>query len=214
MEEMMKIAPEDRPRRLTIAFCTPILGDSGSRHIIVMMVITLCCNVLIGCGAQPSNSLPANQAAEEADEESASLATEWDKRRQVLMRTAYVPDVDAIDSMSAEAYGHPVLMDNVGPFVVPRAEYENILKHLRKSEIHTSAWTGNQEVGTIRIDLKGGTTVRYCWFWMGKKGRLSFSYGGIRYRTIGERFADDETLAIDALIREIHARTSQKDPGK
>lgn len=126
------------------------------------------------------------------------------------MHAASVPDAKTVKKMTAESYGHPLNAADIGPFVVPSTEYERILKHFSESELDASAWPGDIEMGSIRVVLRGGSSVRYCWFWLGKKGRLSFSCGGVRYRSIGERFADDETMSLDALVREIHSGSGAK----
>ena len=118
--------------------------------------------------------------------------------------SAFVPPVESIEEVIAEAYGHPLAAKDVGPFKVPKTKWESILRHFRQSEPHDSAWPKDCELGTVRLVLKGGRVIRLCWFWLGKQARLSFSCGGIRYRSVGERFASDETLTLDALVREIH----------
>ena len=59
-------------------------------------------------------------------------------------------------------------------------------------------------MGTVRIVLPGRNTIRVCWFWTGQKGRFCFSCEGIRYQRTGKPFADDETLAFDAFIRDLY----------
>ncbi len=187
------------------------------RSWLVIIGATLSCAVVQGCGSPsqqpstPERQVPANTA----DLAEGPLTAEWRATSERLMSKAYVPDAKSVDEMIAESYGHPLspIARDIGPFVVPRTEYENILKHFRASEIDRSAWPDDREMGTVRLVLSGGTTIRYCWFWLGKKNRLGFSYGGVRYISVGERFADDETLALDAVVREIHERaTAGKQP--
>jgi hypothetical protein len=114
-----------------------------------------------------------------------------------------IPKVKNIEKMIAEAYSHHLTIPDTEPFEIPSDYYETILKHFRDAKPDTNAWSGDSEIGTVRLLLEGGRSIRICWFESGHKARLSFSCGGIRYRSTGERFAEDENMALDAMIRKL-----------
>jgi hypothetical protein len=112
---------------------------------------------------------------------------------------------DDLESATAENYRHPLwpFVADVPPFAIPNGDYDRILAYIRKCELDPKPWAHEQEQGTVRFIYKGGYSARLCWFWTGQGGRLVFTWAGIRYRTTGEKFAEDETLAFDAMIRKI-----------
>jgi hypothetical protein len=130
--------------------------------------------------------------------------------RQQSVRKPKIPAAAGVGKMIAEAYAHPLPAQDIGPFEVPNRHFEQILQHFHNAEIDSEPSLAGQELGTARLIFPHGATVRICWFWVGHKGRMYFSYGGIRYRTVGTKFADDETLAFDALIRKIHEEINMR----
>jgi hypothetical protein len=117
-----------------------------------------------------------------------------------------IPEVEAIESIVAEAYSHPLPIADVKPFNIPKKDWHNLLAYLRQAERDDSRWPPQEEIGSARIVLVGGRSVRICWFWHGQGGRLSFTCDGLRYTTVGERFAKDETLTLDASVRKVYNR--------
>lgn len=116
-----------------------------------------------------------------------------------------IPSTADIESMTAEAYCHllsPIAKD-VPPYRVDEEYYDELLRHFQEAEVDEYASQEDREVGTMAIRYKGGQILRICWFWSGHKGRMSFSWGGIRYVTRGDKFAEDEAIAFDSIVRRI-----------
>lgn len=162
---------------------------------------------VFGCGSAdgvdkdgPTSSL---QARTDSGDGAAPPVCAWKTAGELNGRPP-IPELDAIESISAESYGHPFLLGDTGSFVVPRARSERLLAWFRGATIDTAAWCEDDELGTMRIKLVGGRAIRICWFWAGHGAHLSFSCGGIRYRRTGPKESKDETLAFDAAVRLIH----------
>lgn len=121
----------------------------------------------------------------------------------------HVPEVDEIRSMTASVYDH-FLGAMLGPdfesFEIPRQCYPDILAHFEDCHLDNNprkSW--RDEMGTIRINLKSGQCERICWVWIGHKAHLHFVCAGRRYtHEDGQSFAADETLTLDARIRELY----------
>jgi hypothetical protein len=112
--------------------------------------------------------------------------------------------------MIAEAYGHPLfpMAPDIVPFEVPAKDYVRVLDYFRNAQLDRELPSpSSQEMGTIRLVLKGPATFRICWFWVREHGRLAFSCNGIRYVCIGEPFSGDEALTVDATLRKISEET-------
>jgi hypothetical protein len=124
--------------------------------------------------------------------------------RQESWKKPRIPGPKDIESITAEAYSNILPVADVPPFVLPKKYYSDLLHHFRDAEPDRIASTVSEELGTIRIALVGGRSVRICWFWSGQGDRLCFSWCGMRYRATGARFAKDETLAVDSLVRRIY----------
>lgn len=142
------------------------------------------------------------------------------EREREALKKPHIPSVEGIESMTADAYSHvlgPIVKD-LAQFQIPSARYAELLNHFRQAELDTNPKQEEGELGSIRIALTGGTSRRICWFWVGHKGRMHFSYAGIRYVTVGTTFDEDETLEFDGRIRQIHkeledARSAQPSIG-
>ena len=117
-----------------------------------------------------------------------------------------IPPLEHIESITAESYSHPLPVADIAPFSVPKKYYRELLSRFVEAEPDKLASSESQELGTLRISLVGGRSVRICWFWAGHKDRLCFSWCGMRYRAIGNRLAADETLDLDAMVRRIHKK--------
>jgi hypothetical protein len=128
----------------------------------------------------------------------------WQRERWTKPR---IPPRAGIESMTAEAYCYivPTIRD-VPPFTVPKKYHRELLKHFENAELDDRASIDDHEMGTMLLRLPNGCNTRICWFWAGGTQRLCFSCCGMRYRTVGPRFATDETLAFDAMVRHIHKK--------
>ena len=84
-----------------------------------------------------------------------------------------IPSSDVIESIVAETYGHPLPIEDVGPFVIPKKYCDELLNRFREAELDKSPWQ-HDELGTIRIRFVGGRSIRICWFWEGQGARLRF----------------------------------------
>jgi hypothetical protein len=162
-------------------------------------------NLLIGICA------PLVAAPPGAPSKPPTTAEEVEQHRLNSLKNPAIPPLDAIETMTAEAYSHVLapLVKDVPSFKVPKAEYSRLLNHFRECELDARPWPDEMEIGTIRIELVGGRMTRICWFWEGQKGRMVFTWAGIRYRTVGKKFAEDETLAFDTVVRKM-AELSEK----
>jgi hypothetical protein len=134
------------------------------------------------------------------------LVAEAEKIRRESWKKPQIPQLGHIESIIAEAYCHPLPVSDIAPFAVPKKYYRELLKHLGDAELDKIASSESQELGTMRIAMVGGRSIRICWFWAGHKDRLCFSWCGMRYRAVGKRFAADETLELDAMVRRIHKK--------
>jgi hypothetical protein len=126
-----------------------------------------------------------------------------DRVRENSWKKPRIPASDVIESIVAEAYGHPLPIEDMRPFVIPKKYHDELLKYFREAELDKSPWQ-DDELGTVRIRFVGGRSVRICWFWAGQGDRLHFSFSGMRYVATGKRFAKDETLKVDAFVRRIN----------
>jgi hypothetical protein len=118
-----------------------------------------------------------------------------------------IPAADQVARMRAEAYAHPFSpsMHDIGPFDVPPERYDDILRYFRIASLDRRAPSAMpQEIGTILVTTKNNAMFRICWFWEGKGTRLAFSWSGVRYCATGDRFAFDETLFLDRVLRHIY----------
>jgi hypothetical protein len=114
-----------------------------------------------------------------------------------------LPAIEDIEAISAEAYSNvlwPGIKD-IPPFDVPKERFADVLEPFSKESHRDEHLRRGTELGSLRLTLKGGRTRRICWFWMGHKGRMVFSYSGMRYMTVGTTFETDETLEYDGRIR-------------
>lgn len=114
-----------------------------------------------------------------------------------------LPAIEDIEAISAEAYSNvlwPGIKD-IPPFDVPKGRFADLLEPFSKASQPYKHLSRGVEVGSLRLTLKGGRIRRICWFWMGHKGRMVFSYAGMRYMTVGTTFDTDETLEYDGRIR-------------
>ncbi len=124
-----------------------------------------------------------------------------------------IPNAAIIEKMTVEIYSHPLAFPDIAPMEVPRKDYETVLRFFRfPTRPDNSASQMDEEAGTIRMILPNRTSVRLCWFYMGHNARLSFSCVGMRYKTSGEKFAEDEALALDSTIRRIHKSVVNSPP--
>lgn len=133
--------------------------------------------------------------------------------KRKTMNTPSIPALDEIESITAAAYSHvhfPLVKD-ISAFRVPASYHHKLLDYFRNAELDSHASQAHEEFGTMQIRLNGGGTLRLCWFWTGQGARLSFSCAGIRYRTAGPKFADDETLEFDSIIRQISEKEERKE---
>ena len=172
----------------------------------VIAAISIGSLLFVGCGrptpAAAEKDRPAPAAGNEGPEESPPTTVEGDEReRQQSWKKPQIPELEDIESITAEAYSNILPIANDPPFLVPKRYYVDLLKHFRDAELDKIASPWHEELGTIRIALVGGRSTRICWFWEGQGYRLCFSCCGMRYTTTGERFAKDETLAIDSFVR-------------
>jgi hypothetical protein len=139
---------------------------------------------------------------------------EVETRNKAAIARPRIPEPAGVEKIIAEAYAHPLspMVPDIGPFEVPPKDYEAILQYFRHSQFdETVPSPYSQEIGTMRLRLKDKAIFRICWFWVTEHGRLAFSCNGIRYHSTGERFADDETLAVDVALRNIYERITRAD---
>ncbi len=176
----------------------------------VAWVPTVVVIVLVGFGSRlvysGETAPPENSGKNEKSLSVQSPLTDDDverMRKHSWKKLDLPPPPEQIDSIIAEAYGHPLPIEDVRPFVIPKKYHEKLLKYFREAELDKSPWQ-DDELGTIRIRFVGGTSIRICWFWAGQGCRLHFSYYGMRYVATGKRFAKDETLEVDAFVRRIN----------
>jgi hypothetical protein len=175
----------------------------------VALVPALVAIVALGCGARCGYSAdtaqpePPDKNTKSPAKQSRLTVEDVERERQDSWKKPRLPPPDEIDSIIAEAYGNPLPVEDVRPFVVPKKYHDKLLKYFRKAELDKSPWT-DDELGTIRIRFVGGRSMRICWFWAGQGNRLSFSYYGMRCMATGKRFAKDETLEVDAFVRRIN----------
>jgi hypothetical protein len=137
---------------------------------------------------------------------------EAERARKRAIAKPHIPEAKDIDKIVAEVYDHPLtpFFPDKGPFEIPREDYEKVLHFFRNAQRdETTPSHVSVEMGTIRFIMKEGGGFRICWFWHGKGSRLMFSWNGIRYRSAGERFAFDETMEVDGVVREIHDRITK-----
>jgi hypothetical protein len=137
---------------------------------------------------------------------------EAERARKRAIAKPYIPEAKDIDKIVAEVYDHQLtpFFPDIGPFEIPREDYEKVFHYFRNAQLDERLPSSvSVEMGTIRFIMKEGGGFRICWFWVGKGGRLAFSWNGIRYRSAGERFAFDETMEVDAVVREIHDRITK-----
>lgn len=115
-----------------------------------------------------------------------------------------LPALEDIKAISAEAYSHilsPIIKD-LPPFDVPKDRFADVLEpFMKESKSDQSHPRAGTELGSLRLTLNDGRTRRICWFWMGHKGRMVFSYSGMRFVTVGTAFDADEALEYDGRIR-------------
>jgi hypothetical protein len=184
-------------------------------------VCLLATTVVLSLGLAPSDaagaeSTPSTRAVKNATPKAEPRLTPEDierMRQQSWKKPKYL-EPENIESITAEAYSHFLPVADVPPFVVPKKYYGDLLKHFQDAELDKIADPLNEELGTIRMGLVGGRSIRICWFWSGQGDRLCFSWCGMRYRATGDRFAKDETLAIDSLVRRIYRIEVMHEDGK
>lgn len=176
---------------------------SAASSVTVTFLILFACESLTAMAAEAT--LPKSVAKNgEPDRTSKLTPEDVERMRQQSWKRPRLPEPKEIDSVTAEAYSHFLPVADVQPFVVPKKYYDDLLKHFRDAELDRISDTLDEELGSIRIRLVGGRSIRICWFWAGQGDRLCFSWCGMRYRATGERFAKDETLAVDAFVRRIN----------
>jgi hypothetical protein len=179
----------------------------------LLLVAVVAITPLIGLvvfGGQNASE-PCAQAADASDKQPTTgdlMLKELEQRGREVIEHPYIPASGHVKRIIAEVYAHPLspMVPDVGPFDVPVEDYEKILgcfRNARLDEKRPSPY--HQEMGTVRLILDDGATFRICWYSIGHYGRLAFSCGGIRYRSEGDKFADDETLAVDIILRKIYA---------
>jgi len=130
-------------------------------------------------------------------------------RKKGLIAHPKIPVAADVKRMTAEGYNHFFYpnVPNIDPFDVPPEYYEELLRFFRNAELDEDVPSVRSfELGSLRILTKDGETIRICWFWAGQYSRLEFSWKGIRYRSKGNPFSDDETVTVDIKVREIHER--------
>jgi len=173
-----------------------------TRVLAIATVILLAFGVRSGHGA---DSTPQGPSARSGRRPAEPRLTPDDVRRmrEDSWKKPAIPASDVIESIVTEAYGHPLSIEDVRPFVIPKKYHDQLLKRFREAELDESPWQ-DDELGTIRIRLVGGRSLRICWFLAGQGNRLHFSFCGTRFVATGERFAKDETLKMDAFVRRIN----------
>lgn len=123
-----------------------------------------------------------------------------------------IPGIDNtgyISQIIVDLYSDPVTGGQGPLFVLPKTEWKKSLGFFEKCQLDET----NQklaEIGTMKIVFKSGAVHRICIYWIGHRGTLYFSLDGVRYQSSGERFANDEALAVYAHLFQIGEQISQK----
>lgn len=116
----------------------------------------------------------------------------------------FIPHAEDISLMVAELYCHPFGFKDTDVFRIPPKHYEDVLNRFKDSEVDSAPPTNSDfsEIGTVRVTMRNGGCVRYCWYTATAKSRLHFSCAGQRYVHVGERHSDDEALSLDGWLRD------------
>ena len=109
-----------------------------------------------------------------------------------------IPSSDVIESIVAETYGHPLPIEDVGPFVILKKYCDELLNRFREAELDKSPWQ-RDELGQSESGLLVEGRSASAGFGKGKDWPASLT-AGMRYVATGTRFSKDETLAVDSLV--------------